>query len=358
VAVIHQLVAAFSSRDAVGNHTALAREALRGAGHESEIFAEVVAPGVNVPVHRARDLPPDCDVIYQMAIGSMASEIYRRHRGHRLLNYHNITPSQFFDGWEPHVVAEIEVGRAQLAELATVTEHGIADSEFNRRELQELGYRSTCTVPVLHDVRIVPHPPATAAGAAGGGPRGTRILFVGRLVPNKAQHDLISAFAVYRSVYDPEAHLDLVGFGAAPHYVAALKGMAAASPLLRRGVHFHSSVSDAKLSALYAGASLFCCLSDHEGFGVPLVEAMAHGVPVVAFASSGVTETVGDGGLVLPKKDAAVVATAWHRILTDPDLAAELVEAGHRRVADFRIERTSAMFVSEVEGALVRARSR
>ena len=193
--IVNQLVASFSPRDAIGNHVIEVQRALRSAGHESEIFADGIAPNVTVPVRPAVHLPDDGWLIYQFSIGSSAGELYRRHRGGRILNYHNITPLEFFDAWEPQVGAEIQLGRRQLADLADVTDLAIGVSPFNRGELRDLGYAPTTCVPVLVDLETLRHSASRLVSARLRATKrgGARIIFVGRLAPNKAQHDLIAA---------------------------------------------------------------------------------------------------------------------------------------------------------------------
>jgi glycosyltransferase involved in cell wall biosynthesis len=229
---------------------------------------------------------------------------------------------------------------------------GLADSSYNEQQLQRAGFGSTKVVPVLMDFEALDKEadPVTdgrldAAKAAGG----ADWLFVGRLAANKCQHLVVRAFAAYRRVYDPKARLWLVGGPRESRYVTALQRYIEALHL-SRAVTLTGPVSDATLSSHYRHADVFVCLSEHEGFCVPLLEAMWNGVPVVALGSSAVPETVGDAGVVLPLKanrqpSAGIVAAAVHRVLDDSGLRNELTERGRLRVADFSFERTGGRFV-------------
>ncbi|HVM39234.1 MAG TPA: glycosyltransferase, partial [Acidimicrobiia bacterium] len=159
----------------------------------------------------------------------------------------------------------------------------------------------------------------------------------------KAQHDVMLAFAAYRRLYDPSARLHFVGGGAVPRYLRALHELATRLGL-GDAVQFAGSVSHAALAAHYAAADVFVCLSEHEGFCIPLLEAMHHDLPVVAFAAAAVPGTMGDGGLVLGDKTPPVVAAAVDRVMRDDALRDRLTTAGRARLAAFSLDRTTAAF--------------
>ena len=183
--------------------------------------------------------------------------------------------------------------------------------------------------------------------------RGAHWLFVGRISPNKCHHDVLAAFAVYRRHHDPGARLTLVGSPAIHSYWEAL--LALADDLgLGPSVTFLTRADDAELAACYEDADVFVCLSEHEGFCVPILEAMAHGTPVVAYAAAAVPDTVGRAGVLLSDKDPALVASAVHRLLSDEGHRAKLTAAGFGRVLASSIESTSARFVTALESVLER----
>jgi glycosyltransferase involved in cell wall biosynthesis len=164
-------------------------------------------------------------------------------------------------------------------------------------------------------------------------------LFVGRLAPNKCQHDVVKAFAVFRHLYDPSARLSLVGGTASDRYRHAVESFVAALGLAD-SVDLAGSVTPQALATYYRSADVFVCLSEHEGFGIPLLEAMYHGVPVVAFAAAAVPETVGAAALLLPTKAPATVAAAVQRVLSDDVVGRQLSAAGRDRVVCFDLAET------------------
>ncbi len=347
---VHQLLPTFAPRDAVGNHTIELRRALHARGVDSEVFAQVIHHELLSSTRSMTEVPDDDSwIVYHHSIGGLAGEYFEERPGRRILIYHNITPLEMLDRWEPGVGAEIVLGRDQLARYSTICDLAIADSEFNRTELVELGYQNTVTVPVLFDPAALANAsdPATAQ-LLRRSRRGTQLLFVGRVVPNKAQHDLVSALALYRRAYDPHAHLHLVGSQSFASYGEALRNQIE-SLELDDAVTIHDSISDGMLAAHYENADVFVCLSDHEGFCVPLVEAMHHGVPVVAFDSSAVGGTLDGAGILLPSKEPDLVAAAVDRVVSDPTLSRTLARAGRRRAADFDLSRTSAAYIEAIE---------
>jgi glycosyltransferase involved in cell wall biosynthesis len=252
----------------------------------------------------------------------------------RVLVYHNITPPEFFSGINPHAAAFARLGLRQLSRIAPAFELAIGVSEFNRRALAEAGYAETTRVPILLDWEQFALSPNQAVLARWNGFR-TVLLFVGRISPNKRQDDLVRMLAYYRRCIDPEAHLVLVGaFRDQPQFHARLVGLVERLGLAG-AVWFAGSVDDASLLAYYRAASAFVSLSEHEGFGVPLLEAMRFRVPVIAYDAAAIGETLGAAGVLLRERDLAETAEAAALVGERAELREALVAAGERRVQDF-----------------------
>ena len=193
-----------------------------------------------------------------------------------------------------------------------------------------------------------PTPPPSPASGAGRKPAGPHWLFVGRVAANKCQHDIIAAFAAYRQLFDPKARLSIVGGRTLLLYARALERMAVELGVAD-AVDFTDNLKFSQLLAHYRAADLFVSLSEHEGFCVPLVEAMHFGVPTVAFASTAVPETVGDATLLLSDKDPVSVAVAAQRVLSDDVVRKALIEAGHRRVEHFSLVNNRRRLIEALE---------
>ncbi len=352
-AAIHQFVPSLARRDAIGGHTLQIQRVVRGMGLRSELYVHEATPDLRSATTHYRDYrsEPDAWLLYQCSTGSPMAGWLAGRPEVVLSDYHNITPAEHFAPWEPHVAAELTVARHQLADLAAVTAFAWADSAYNEVELVELDYPRTAVLPILVDPSSFDGPcdPAVrnrleAVRAAGG----AVWLFVGRISPNKCQHDLIKAFAAYRRLWDPNARLYLVGGSSSNLYETVLRRYVDDLGLTG-AVELCGSVSAEALAAHYATADVYVCLSEHEGFCVPLLEAMHHRVPIVAFGAAAVPETLGAAGLVLDEKSPLTVAAAVDRVVHDVELRRALVDAGSRRVADFSLAAGEATLVAAVE---------
>lgn len=353
---VHQIIPVLAPHDAVGNHTLQVRDALRDAGFESEVFAEFRL-GHHLGTGRSLDdydaVAGQADLlIYQSSTGSGAVDWLLRRSEPLAVNYHNITPASFFEAWDDQAAASMRRARAQLGSLARRSRLALADSPFNAAELTELGYSPVQVSPLLLDLdaRLAAPDPQVAAHLART-KRGRSWLFVGRLAPNKCQHDIVAAFAAYRHLYDPGARLTLVGSEAASSYADALLGLVDDLGLTA-AVTFAGPVSDAELAAYYQDADTFVSLSRHEGFGVPLLEAMRHDVPVVALAAGAVPDTVGSAGVLLDDASPHLVAATVHEMLADEDFRAQLVAGGRKLLAEHSLESARAQFVAAIRAHL------
>ena len=356
ITAVHQVIPSLVRWDAIGNHSLQVQTILREMGLRSEIYANDIGPAYQDRAHlydRYRSAPGTW-LMYQASTGSRLGPWFAERSEPKLVNYHNITPASFFERWEPRLADEMADGRRQIAKLAGVTRHAIAVSRFNQGELEQFGYPSTSTSPLLVDMSEFDQAPdaVTAAWLArlrdGGG---ATILFTGRIVPNKSQHDLVKALVAYRRLFDPKARLHLTGGVASGAYHYALRRFIGAEGLWD-AVDIAGAVSDAERTAYFRGADVYLSLSEHEGFGAPLLEAMYNDLPIVAYASTAVPETVGDAGLLLTDKDPVTVAAAVHRVVTDGDLRHSLVAAGRRRLAELELARTRAAMRDELSRAL------
>jgi glycosyltransferase involved in cell wall biosynthesis len=358
VTAVHQFVPALLPRDATGDHTLALRDALRAHGWQSDIYVEAAHDELQHEAtyfeeYTRQSLPGDI-LVYQASTGSPVAEYLLGRPETLVLNYHNVTPASFYAPWEAHTAEKVTEARAQIAALAARAALGVAHSQFSADELAAMGCPSTEVVPILvtvGDWSSSPDPVAAAALAARAD-GGTVLLFVGRLSPNKGQEALIEALWFYRRWYDGKARLLLVGPAITGAYADALVDLATELGLAQAVIH-GENLTPAELAAWYGAADVFVCLSDHEGFCIPLLEAMQFDLPIVAFAAGAVPETLGSAGILLETKRPSVVAAAVDRVRGDAVLSASLVDRGRRHLADFDAGRTRARYV-EVLDALDR----
>jgi len=358
---VHQFLPVFAAGDAIGAHVLRIRDTLRAAGYESEIFADDIHPPMRKHARSFLDFRAPADgpsgkkgrvhLLYHLSTGSRMAAWLAEQPAPLAVDYHNITPAVYFDRWQPAAAQVAREARAEMRRLASSTSYALADSSFNALELTEEGYPDTAVVPILIDFAEYDAAPDTATltrlrrRAEDGG---AQWLFVGRVAANKCQHDVVAAFAAYRELFDPRARLSIVGGRTLLLYARALERLAHELGVAD-AVDFTDNLKFPQLLAQYRAADVFVSLSEHEGFCVPLVEAMHFGVPTVAFASTAVPETVGDATLLLADKDPLTVAVAVGRVLTDDVLRKALIEAGHRRVEHFSLVNNQRRLLEALE---------
>jgi glycosyltransferase involved in cell wall biosynthesis len=331
---VHQLLAALAYGDAIGDEALAIQRHLRAAGFESDIFAEKVHPRM---ADRARPLwqyaqvsSPETVCVYHFSIGSAAGRMIHHAPDRLVAIYHNITPARFFLGFHPHLVGLCHHGRRELARFALRTELALGDSEYNRQELEAAGFARTGVLPIVLDLGRYRRAPSAVMGRLLDAGR-TNLLFVGRVIPNKRFEDLLAVFAFYRR-RDPRSRLLLVGdYRGHEGYYGRLRERAAALGLsLSEDVLFTGHLEHDDLLACYAAADAFLCLSEHEGFCVPLLEAMVFGLPVVAYDAGAVRETLRGAGVLLGSKEPEAVAEVLWR-LRDDGAFRRAVLAGQQR---------------------------
>ncbi len=340
---VHQFHPVLAQGDAMSNHVFALRDRLRAWGYESDAYALEVKPGVDALSYRRlfRAVKPEDTLILHFSIGSEIFDQLVKIRARRVLVYHNVTPPQFFTGINDHAAAYARLGLRQVAALAEHIDLAIGVSEFNRRELEAMGYRRTAHVPILIDWKVYDQSPDQATLARWSGVA-RKLLFVGRVSPNKRQDDLLRMFAYYRRCVDGEAHLLLVGAHRdQPQYYARLRELQRALGL-ESAATFVGPVSTGALVAYYRQAACFVSLSEHEGFGVPLLEALRFDVPVVAYDAGAVRETVDGAAIVLQRRDLAEAAEACGVAVEDRPLRERLAAAGRDRLRAFETEKVAA----------------
>jgi glycosyltransferase involved in cell wall biosynthesis len=324
---VHQVLATLGYGDAIGHEVLGIQRALEAAGYESSIFVETADPRLEDLTLDYRDMVgriTDQDVlIHHFSIGSRASRTAYALPGRMALVYHNITPPEYFIGVHQDLVKLCFRGRRELTAYIARCELALGDSEYNRQELEALGFPATGVLPVVPDFTHLDVRPDRAL-AGGFDDAWTNVMFVGRVIPNKKFEDVIRAFHVYRTRHNPRSRLLLVGsYSGFEKYLELLTALVAR--LGTPDVHFFGHVSNEELSALYDVADLFLCASEHEGFCVPIVEAFYKRVPVVAYAATAVPATMDGGGVLYQTKEPAEIARIMDAVLSDAALEQAVV---------------------------------
>ncbi len=314
---VHQFVPSLAMRDAIGQHTFAMQAMLRSVGIDSEIFADEMKPGTEELAKHYHYFHPRPSknrlLIYQASTLSPMAAFLSERPEPKVLNYHNVTPPQTISQWEFGASMATSIALDQIGKLSHQVVGAIAVSNFNAADLKALGYdRPVVAAPFITHGSVEPRPDQDR-------PVGARWLFVGRIFPNKAQHDLVAALAAYRRIYDPAATLTLVGGRSSDRYALAIEEYAKRLGI-SDAVSMTGSIPDDGLEDLYRTSDLFVCASDHEGFCFPIVEAMRARLPVVAYGSSAIPETVGKAGFIVYDKSPINFATAAWITLTDSGL--------------------------------------
>jgi len=326
---IHQVLATLGYGDAIGHEVLGIQRVLRGAGYQSEIFVETADHRLEPLTRDYRELVDfshrDNLLFHHFSLGSKASRTAYALPDRMALIYHNITPPEYFVGVHRTLARQTFRGRRELRAYAERCDLALGDSEFNRQDLDALGFPRTAVLPVVPDFSHLDREPNWLV-AGGFDDAWTNILFVGRMIANKKIEDLIRWFHAYHTAFNPRSRLLLVGAHSQfERYVATLHQMVAT--LGTPHVHFIGHVSDEELVAFYEAADVFLCASEHEGFCVPLVEAFYKQVPVIAYAATAVPSTMDGAGVLIADRTPMHVARVIDAVVSDAALQDRIVDA-------------------------------
>ena len=352
---VHQVLASLGYGDAIGHEVLGIQRVLRAAGYESDIFVESAdhrVEALTVDYIELREAShPDNILIHHFSIGSRSSRIAYALPDRMMLVYHNITPPEYFVGIHPLLVQQCFLGRRELALYANRCDLALGDSEYNRQELEAVGFPRTAILPVVPDFSHLSGT-ANAIGLSAFDDEWVNLLFVGRMIPHKRIDDLIRWFHAYKKWFNPRSRLLLVGsHGGFEAYLAMLHEFMARIGAV--DVHFLGHVSNEELIACYEIADVFICASEHEGFCVPLIEAFHMGIPVVAYAATAVPATMDGGGVLIADKDPAAVAAIIHAVASNRELQDRILDsqdAALARLAAKDFAGTLLRFVDQVRG--------
>ncbi len=319
---IHQVLATLGYGDAIGHEVIGIQRVLRQAGFASDIFVQTADPRLEDQTRDYRELIQESDasniLIHHFSIGARASRITYALPDRQILVYHNITPPEFFVNVHEQLVEQCFKGRRELGIYPPRVDLALGDSEFNRQELEELGFDPTGVLPVVPDFSHL-DTSSNDLIARDFDDGWTNILFVGRIIPNKRIENVIRYFHAYQRHFNPRSRLLLVGsYGGFDKYLATLHQLCARLGVTN--VHFTGHVTDGELAAYYDVADLFLCASAHEGFCVPIVESFYKQIPVVAYAATAVPATMDGAGVLYSTDEPLEVAALVDAVLDDQEL--------------------------------------
>ena len=336
----HQLLVSASPGDAVTKYAFEVRSILREFG-DSELFALHIHPSLFeevTPLRKYRQRAGGARyLLFHSSIGDPPVHSFLLDRPEEIiLMYHNITPAHYFEEFDPNFARLLDLGRSQLTTLRPRVPLAIADSGFNAEELRTLGYQEIQVSPPIVDFQrllsVEPH--QGTMNHFKEGVVGPLILFVGQLLPHKRPDLLVQALHVLSTYHEPDAFLTMIGRSRIPRYRGGLQTFI--NELNLDSSWLTDSVRDEELAAFYKSAKLFATASEHEGFCVPLLEAMAFEIPIVARRYGAIPETVGDAGILLDPGDGPeILAETMATVLQDMELRNHLTALGRERLKDF-----------------------
>jgi len=356
---VHQVLATLGYGDAIGHEVLGIQRVLRATGYDSEIFVETADSRLESLTRDFRELVdfshPDNLLFHHFSLGSKASRTAFALPDRMALIYHNITPPEYFVGVHRTLARQCFRGRRELRAYASRCDLALGDSEFNRQDLEALGFPRTAVLPVVPDFSHLDRAPNWLV-AQDFDDDWTNILFVGRVIANKKIENLIRYFHAYHTSVNPRSRLLIVGAQSGfERYLASLHQLTAT--LGTSHVHFIGHVSDEELVAFYELADLFLCASEHEGFCVPLVEAFYKQVPVLAYAATAVPSTMDGAGVLFDDTDPMRVAALMDAILSDAALQDRIVDEQLAAVDRLRGQDFAGTLLGFVDQVLSRPRA-
>jgi glycosyltransferase involved in cell wall biosynthesis len=354
--IVNQWVPAAHKGDAIGDSARRMRAMLRAMGHTSDVYALTIDDELAGDVRPFSDPSAhDGDVtIFHFALPSPMTDAVARLNGTRVLLYHNVTPASYFAGYDPALFRLASIARRELATLVGRVDLALGVSDYNRRELESIGFAPTGILPLAVDLSRVTQAARRPALEKSLDDDFVNFLFVGRIAPNKKIEDHIRLAEHYKRYVDAYYRFIFVGrYDAVPGYYAVIRALMSEYRLLNARFIFTGPVSDEDLAVYYRHAAVYISLSEHEGFCAPLLEAMATDVPILAYGAAAVPETLGGSGIQFSPKDMEYAAELLGALAFDDALRKPVIEGQRRRLMDFgdaRVEQALASLVTHANG--------
>ncbi len=348
---IHQFATSLSYGDAISDEMLEIQKILRQEGYKSDIFIKFYEPRMAKYVKDFREYRKISSlrnvVIFHFSIGSPVSKLFFRIPDKKIMIYHNITPHRYFLDYHRILTRECYKGRLEIKLFVDKVDLALGDSEFNRKELESLGYTHTGVLPLVMNFSKFDEngDPVTRDIFDNGK---TTVLFVGRLIPNKKFEDVIRTFYFYKKYFNPESQLILAGdYRGLERYFASLKTLM--TKLKLNDVHITGHVDFSELVTFYRLADMYLSFSEHEGFGVPLLESFYMRIPVVAYAAGAVVETMNGGGIILHEKDYFRTAGLLDSLIRNSDLRKQIIDSQLKALKKYEGTSLSRILLKHVE---------
>lgn len=346
---IYQIVPSLSYGDAIGNEVIAIDKVIKESGYTTVVLCDYIDSRINIGAKiydRAKicsELSNEDIVIYHKAIGNHFSEEFKKYECKKIMIYHNMTPEEFFLPYNKRTALALKNGIKQLENLRGSVDYILADSEYNKLELENLGFECKIDVqPLIIDFEEYEKTPSKDIINKYSN-KGTNVIFTGRIAPNKKQEDIIKVFYYYKNYVDKNAKLFLVGsYNGTEKYYAKLKGFV--KQLRLKDVYFTGHIPFEDILAYYKIADVFLCMSQHEGFCVPLLESAYFDTPIIAFNSSAIPYTLGESGVILNSTNYIEYSEAIRKLMNDSEYKQEIIDKQRRNLNRFKKTTTAELF--------------
>jgi glycosyltransferase involved in cell wall biosynthesis len=349
---VYQLMPTIAYGDGVSNDALNVDKVLKELGYTTRIFAdnidERISNSIVTPVSKMPRIKSDDIIIYHLSTGTMLNEKIKDYTCKKMMIYHNVTPPSYFHGYSEQAVELCKQGIIGVKSLKETFDYCWAVSEYNKRELVQYGYQ--CNIDIIPNIvsfdEYAQSPEYRLLTKFKN--NYVNIIFVGRIAPNKKHEDLIKAFYYYKTYINHKSRLIIVGSyqGMEVYYAKLLKYV---ELLELDDVIFTGHVSFKEIITYYHLADIFLCMSEHEGFCIPLIEAMYFKVPIVAYISSAIGETLGNSGVKLQDADGRAAAEAIDILIRRKDVREYVIKIQNERLCDFSYESTRDKIITHLK---------
>jgi glycosyltransferase involved in cell wall biosynthesis len=345
---ICQFSTGFHPGDAISQEMISLDSYFKKIGYESELYSEHIDSSVRNRGNRYLKYKPKKNdlILYHHSIHSDVLEFVLKQPSRKILIYHNVTPAHFFEPYDLHFSYSLSKGKDEIREIKDRFIHSFADSEFNKLELESMGYKDVSILPIFYDFNILDQPYVIRNKF-----NGIKILFVGRISPNKKQEDLIRFAEIYRKYYRKDFQIQIVGYSspASKKYFEELERMVRFWELDDH-IHFSGYVTQSELNGYYKEADVFLSMSEHEGFCVPLLEAMHSNIPILAYSAGAVPDTLDGSGILFTEKNYPYIAEIIEELIGNQNFRNSILLNQNKR-----LERYNTLFPEEIIGRYIQS---
>tara|TARA_B110000495_G_C23019475_1_gene604517 strand:+ start:576 stop:1652 length:1077 start_codon:yes stop_codon:yes gene_type:complete len=350
---IHQFLPVLARHDAIGETVLEIQKYLLNLGYDSKIFVETIIDPTKTITKSFREYIPEKNdlLIYHHSIGSSLAKHLSELSQLKLLFYHNITPSKFFEDYDQTLVNQLDQGRDQLKILSQHFTYAMAASGYNKAELSSYGFKTIFDMQYFLNLErfnnIVPDKEILNSYNDT-----TNIIFVGRRSPNKKVEDILKVFAYYK-IFNPNSKLFLLGGSwSVEEYVKKLETLKEKLKIDNNDVISITTLSDKELKSYFQISDVFLCMSEHEGFCIPLVESMHFDIPIIAYNAGAIPDTLGGAGILLNHKKFGEIANIIDILISNDLLKNQIIEQQNQRLLNFSDEKAKILLKNNIEQVL------